>query len=272
MIERAIPRSGETLPVIGLGTWQTFDVGAADYPSRAQVLQRFVDLGGRVVDSSPMYGEAETAIGSLATELELKDRLFIATKVWTSGQAAGVTQMRDSLRKLRVDSLDLIQVHNLVDVEAHLETLAEWKAAGTVGYVGVTHYTTESHPQLERFLSRGGIDFVQCNFSLAVRQAESRLLPLAAEHGVAVLVNRPFENGQAFRHAGQAALPPVARELGCETWAQVFLKYVISHPAVTCVIPATADLDHLEENMAAGIGPLPESSERRALVEAWEQR
>ena len=206
------------------------------------MLQRFVALGGRLVDSSPMYGRAETAIGALASASDLHDRLFLATKVWTRGAAAGAAQMRESLAKLGVPAIDLMQVHNLLDVEAHLETLAEWKAAGRVRYVGVTHYTVESHRLLEPFLGRGLIDFVQCNYSLAVRDAESRLLPLAAEHGVATLINRPFESGAAFRTSGGRPLPPIARELGCESWAQVFLKYVISHPAVTCVIPATASL------------------------------
>jgi len=270
VIERTIPRSGERLPVIGMGTWQTFDVGPTDYAMRAQVLQRFVELGGRLVDTSPMYGRAEKAIGATADGHSLHDRLFFATKVWTRGAEAGVAQMHESLAKLGVRSLDLMQVHNLVDVEAHLETLAEWKAAGRVRYVGVTHYTVESHRQLEPFLGRGIIDFVQCNYSLAVRDAESRLLPLAAEHGVATLINRPFESGAAFKASSERALPQVARELGCKTWSQAFLKYVIAHPAVTCVIPATASLEHLEQNMAAGTGRLPDESERRALVEAWE--
>jgi aryl-alcohol dehydrogenase-like predicted oxidoreductase len=270
VIERVIPRSGESLPVIGLGTWQTFDVGPSDYTARAQGLQRFVDLGGRLVDTSPMYGRAEKALGAVADGHGLHDRLFFATKVWTRGAAAGVAQMHDSLAKLGVPSIDLMQVHNLVDVEAHLDTLAEWKAAGRVRYVGVTHYTVESHRQLEPFLGRGLIDFVQCNYSLAVRDAEARLLPLAAEHGVATVINRPFESGAAFTISAGRPLPPVARELGCETWAQAFLKYVISHPAVTCVIPATSSLAHLEQNMAAGFGRLPDAAERRALVASWE--
>jgi diketogulonate reductase-like aldo/keto reductase len=270
VIERAIPATGELLPVIGLGTWQTFDVGPADHEARGQVLQRFVELGGRVVDTSPMYRQAEAAIGAVVVERGLRDSLFLATKVWTRA-AEGAAQMEESLGKLQVPAVDLLQVHNLLDVEAHLETLAEWKAGGRTRYVGVTHYTVESHRELERFLERDIVDFVQFNYSLAVRDAEARLLPAAAERGVATLINRPFESGQSFRDAARAPLPAVARDLGCETWAQVFLKYVISHPAVTCVIPATADLDHLEQNMAAGIGPLPSAQERRALVEAWER-
>jgi len=271
VIERAIPRTGELLPVIGLGTWQTFDVGPAAYLSRADLLQRFSELGGRVVDTSPMYGEAETAIGAMVADRGLHDQLFFATKVWIRGKGEGVRQMNESFSKLQVPLVDLMQVHNLLDVDSHLETLAEWKTEGRVRYVGVTHYTVESHSQLERFLDRGIVDFVQCNYSLAVRRAESRLLPMAAAHGVATLINRPFESGQSFREAARRPLPAVAVELGCESWAQVFLKYAIAHPAVTCVIPATSDLDHLEQNMAAGIGPVPDEAARHALVDAWER-
>ena len=269
MLERAIPRTGEQLPVIGLGTWQTFDVGPGPYESHAQLLRRFVELGGRVVDSSPMYGRAEAVVGKLASELRLHDQLFLATKVWTTGRAAGLAQMQASLGKLQRAGIELLQVHNLVDVETHLDTLSDWKATGLVRYVGVTHYTLEAHELLEPFVRRGEIDFIQFNYSLAVRHAEERLLPLAAEHGVATLINRPFENGELFRSTARKQLPDVARELGCTTWAQPLLKYVVSHPAVTCVIPATANLRHLEENMAAGDEPLPDSREREAIVRAW---
>jgi diketogulonate reductase-like aldo/keto reductase len=271
VIERAIPRSGETLPVIGLGTWQTFDVTPSAYEPRTDVLRRFVELGGRLVDSSPMYGRSETAIGDVATEAGLHDQLFFATKVWTRGARDGIAQMEDSFRKLRVKRMDLLQVHNLVDVETHLRTLVEWKAAGRVRYIGVTHYTVEAHAQLEPYLARGEIDFVQFNYSLAVRDAERRLLPMAAEHGVATLINRPFESGGMFRDAGKKPLPAIAAELGCKTWSQLFLKYVASHPAVTCVIPATANVQHLEENMAAGLEPLPDATMREAIAQAWDR-
>ena len=271
MIQRAIPRTGERLPVVGLGTWQTFDVSRSEYLTRATVLKRFVELGGTLVDSSPMYGKSETVVGDLASELQLHDKLFIATKVWTPGQGAGVAQREDSCRKLRVARVDLMQVHNLVDVEAHLDTLAEWKAQGRVRYVGVTHYTVHAHTQLEPFLRRGDIDFVQFNYSLAVRNAEKRLLPMAAEHAVATLINRPFENGEMFNDAKRKPLPAIASELGCESWAQLFVKYVISHPAVTCIIPATADVRHLEENMQAANEPLPTDAMRAAIVRAWER-
>jgi diketogulonate reductase-like aldo/keto reductase len=270
VIERAIPRTGEPLPVVGLGTWQTFDVSPGEYESRARVLQRFVALGGRVVDSSPMYGRSETAVGDLAHQLRLHDRLFLATKVWIQGQQAGRAQMDDSLRKLGVSRIDLMQVHNLLDVEAHLATLAEWKAQGRVRYLGVTHYTVDSHRQLETFVQRGDVDFVQFNYSLAVRAAERRLLPMAAEHGVATVINRPFDNGAIFSAAARKRLPPIAAELNCRNWAQLFVKYLVSHPAVTCIIPATTDVEHLEANMRAAEPPLADDKMRATIVRAWE--
>jgi diketogulonate reductase-like aldo/keto reductase len=270
VIQRVIPRTGELLPVVGLGTWQTFDVTRAEYPGRARLLRRFVELGGKVIDSSPMYGKSEAVVGDLASQLQIQDKLFVATKVWTPGRGAGVAQMNASLRKLRVARVDLMQVHNLIDVEAHLETLLEWKATGKVRYIGVTHYTVESHAKLEPFLRRGDIDFVQFNYSLAVRAAEERLLPLAASHGVATLINRPFENGSMFGNAARRPLPAFAADLQCQSWAQLFVKYVVSHPAVTCVIPATSNVQHLEENMSAAHEPLPTDALRAAIVRAWE--
>jgi aryl-alcohol dehydrogenase-like predicted oxidoreductase len=270
MIQRAIPRTGELLPVVGLGTWQTFDVTPAEYEARGVVLRRFVELGGKLVDSSPMYGKSERVVGHLAREHKLHDRLFVATKVWTPGQRAGIAQMEDSFRKLGVARIDLLQVHNLVDVEAHLETLAQWKAEGRVRYVGVTHYTVESHAALEPFIRRSDIDFVQFNYSLAARDAEARLLPLAAEHGVATLINRPFENGDVFRMARRKQLPEVAAALQCQSWAQLFVKYLVSHPAVTCIIPATANVAHLEENMLAAHEPIPDETMRREIARSWD--
>lgn len=270
MLQRRIPNTGELLPVIGLGTWQTFDVERTDYASRTSVLKRFVELGGRVVDSSPMYGQSESVVGQLATDLGVHSQLFIATKVWTTGRVAGQRQMEESSRRLRAPCVDLMQVHNLVDAETHLDTLTGWKAEGRIRYVGVTHYTVESHALLEPFLRRGDIDFVQCNYSLAVRDAERRLLPLAAEHGVATLINRPFENGQIFDRARAKPLPAMAADLECESWSQLFLKYVIAHPAVTCVIPATSQVSHLEANMRAGEEPLPTESMRHAIARAWD--
>lgn len=237
---------------IGLGTWQTFDVASkAERAPLRDVLAEFVKLGGRVVDSSPMYGRSEEVLGDLAVELGVRDQLFVATKVWTSGKAAGIRQMEDSERKLR-GPVDLMQVHNLVDVDTHLATLREWKAAGRIKFIGITHYTAGAFADLERELDKGGIDYVQLNYSLAERDAERRLLPFAAERGVKVIVNRPFGSGSLFRQTRNKPLPAVAAEIGAESWAELFLAWVISHPAVTCAIPATSKVEHLRRNMRAG--------------------
>jgi diketogulonate reductase-like aldo/keto reductase len=256
--------------VVGLGTWQTFDVDRAEYGSRAQVLRRFVDLGGCVIDSSPMYGRSESVVGDLTEGFDRRGGLFIATKVWTRGEHEGIRQMEASLAKLRVPRVDLMQVHNLLDVETHLRTLRQWKGEGRVRYIGVTHYTVESHRDLELFLARDEVDFIQVNYSLAVRDAERRLLPMAADHGVATLINRPFENGRSFSRIAGTPLPPIASALDCGTWAELFVKYVISHPAVTCVIPATADVEHLEQNMRAAREPLPDQAMRTEIARAWD--
>jgi aryl-alcohol dehydrogenase-like predicted oxidoreductase len=265
-IVRAIPASKETLPVIGLGTWQTFDVGGSAREPLRQVLRRFVELGGRTVDSSPMYGRAESVVGDLAAELGVRDKLFVATKVWTSGRDTGIAQMEESLRRLRTPRLDLMQVHNLVDWRTHLKTLAEWKRAGRVRYVGVTHYTAGAYGELEQAMKTEPLDFVQLNYSLVEREADRRLLPLAADRGLAVLVNRPFAEGALFRRVRGQTLPPWADEIGCRSWAQLFLKWIVAHPAVTCVIPATSRPEHLEDNMQAGAGPLPDAALRGRIA------
>ncbi len=265
---RPIPSTGETIPAVGLGTWRTFDVGAAPARRRPlrEVLQRFVELGGRVVDSSPMYGTAEAVIGDLAAELGFAERLFLATKVWTRGREAGVAQMEQSLRRLRVRRLDLIQVHNLLDWRTHLGTLRAWKEAGRVRYLGVTHYTAAAYDELERVLRSEPLDVVQVNYSPVEREAERRILPLARERGVAVLVNRPFAEGALFARVRGRPLPAWAEALGCTSWAQVVLKWILAHPAVTCVIPATSRLQHLADNMQAGAGALPDAAARERLV------
>ncbi len=269
ILQRPIPSSGENIPAIGLGTWRTFDVGpsAAEREPLGEVLRRFVELGGRVIDSSPMYGTAESVAGDLAAEQGVTERLFLATKVWTSGREAGIAQMEQSLRRLRGRRLDLLQIHNLLDWKTHLRTLREWKQAGRVRYVGITHYTASAYEELERVLRAEPLDFVQLNYSLGERQAEQRILPLARERGVAVLVNRPFSEGGLFQRVRGRPLPAGAAELGCESWAQVFLKWILAHPAVTCVIPATSRPQHLVDNMKAGIGPLPDAAARARLAE-----
>jgi diketogulonate reductase-like aldo/keto reductase len=222
--------------------------------------------GGTVVDSSPMYGQAETVVGDLAAELNLHPSLFVATKVWTQGREAGVAQMERSRQRLRVARLDLLQVHNLVDWPTHLRTLRDWKAAGRVRYLGVTHYTASAYGELERIMRSEPLDFVQLNYSLAEPEAEHRLLPLAGERGIAVLVNRPYAEGALFRHVRGRPLPPWAAELGCQSWGQFFLKWILAHPAVTCVIPATSKPEHLADNMAAGTGVLPDPATRARMA------
>ena len=266
-LTRAIPSSGETVPVLGLGTWQAFDVAEPDRrgPLR-DVLRRFVELGGRVVDSSPMYGAAEAAVGDLAAELGLRESLWIATKVWTTGRAAGVAQMERSLRLLRGKRLELLQVHNLVDWQTQLATLREWKDAGRIRYLGVTHYSAAGHDALERVMRDEPLDFVQLNYSVAEPDAERRLLPLARERGIAVLVNRPLAQGALLSHARARRLPPWAADIGCASWAQLCLKWILAHPAVTCVIPATRRPAHLEDNMGAGVGHLPDTAMRSRIA------
>jgi len=269
MLTRKIPRSGEAVPVIGLGTWQTFDVGG-DTGARApllEVLETFLAAGGRVIDSSPMYGTSEAVVGDLLAALHVKQR-FLATKVWTRGKAEGAAQLEESMRRMRARPLDLIQVHNLLDVEVHLATLRARKAAGEVRYVGITHYLPSAFGDLERLLRKEELDFVQLPYSVAVREAEARLLPAAAETGTAVLVNRPFEEGALFALVKGKPLPGWAADIGCTAWSQVFLKFIVSHPAVTCVIPATARPRHLEENVGAGVGPLPDAELRRRIAAA----
>jgi len=269
MLQRAIPSTGEKLPVIGLGTWQTFDADRREAQRRslATVLETFVQLGGSVVDSSPMYGRAEAVVGALASALQLHDRLFLATKVWTSGKGAGVRQMEESLEKLAAPRLDLMQVHNLLDVEAHLATLAEWKSAGRVRYVGVTHYTAGAHDALVRVMRAQPLDFVQVNYSAAERQAEETVLPAAQELGIAVLANRPFAEGAIVSRLKGRPLPAWAADLECRSWPELLLKFVVSHPAVTCAIPATSDVEHLRANMRAGSGPMPDARQRAMIAE-----
>jgi diketogulonate reductase-like aldo/keto reductase len=268
LLARRIPSSGELLPALGLGTWRTFDVGAGavERAPLKEVLVAFVALGGRVVDSSPMYGTAETVVGDLASELGVADKLFLATKVWTTGREAGVGQMEQSFRHLRARRLDLMQIHNLLDWRAQLRTLRDWKAAGRLRYIGVTHYTEGAYDELERVLRAEPLDFVQVNYSPGEREAERRILPLAHDRGVAVLVNRPFAEGGLFRRVRGQSLPAWAVDLGAESWAQLFLKWILAHPAVTCALPATSRREHLQDNMKAGTGPLPDAAARARLV------
>ncbi len=271
MHTRKIPSSGEALPVIGLGTWQTFDVGG-DAAARAplkEVMRQFFAGGGRVVDSSPMYGSSESVVGDACAELGICEPLFMATKVWTSGREQGIREMQRSIERMRAGRMDLMQVHNLLDVETHTKTLREWKARQRVRYIGITHYTSSAYAEIERWLKTKQYDFLQINYSLAESESEKRLLPLAQELGVAVIANRPFAEGSMFRRVRGKPLPPWAAELGIGSWAQYFLKWIVSHPAVTCVIPATGKSEHMKDNLAAGTGRVPEDSQRTRMAQHY---
>jgi diketogulonate reductase-like aldo/keto reductase len=261
------------MPVIGLGTWRAFDVGADEtgrHPLR-QVLQHLLDAGGRIIDTSPMYGQAEAVSGDLLTQMAARPRSFLATKVWTTGRERGIEQMRRSAQLLRTEIIDLMQIHNLVDWRTHLATLRRMKEEGRVRYIGITHYTTGALPELARILrTEPGIDFVQLGYSLAMRAAETELLPIAAERGVSVIANQPLERGDLFRRVRRRALPDWAREFDCASWAELFLKYVLAEPAVTCVIPATGNPDHMKDNVGAGFGSLPEARQRQQIRELWD--
>lgn len=269
MATRPVPRTGEAIPVIGLGTWQTFDVGSgeAERAPRREVLQRFLAAGGRVIDSSPMYGRAEEVTGDLLAGLPGAPRPFLATKVWTRGRAEGEAQIRESMRRLRTERLDLLQIHNLLDWETHLPTLRRLKERGTIRYLGITHYARSAFGELERLLRTEGLDFVQLPYSAATREAERRLLPAARETGTAVLVMRPFEEGELFRAVKGRPLPAWAGELGAGSWGEIFLRFILSHPAVTAVLPATSNPRHLDENVRAGRGPTPDAALRRRMAE-----
>ena len=269
MLTRTIPSSGEAVPAVGMGTWQTFDPPSMSAEALApleEVLRIFRDAGGRLVDSSPMYGKSEDVTGLLSERIGANRELFIATKVWTSGERAGVRQMEESMRLLRrPQRLELMQVHNLVDWRTHLATLRRWKEAGRVRYIGVTHYQTHAFDELERIVRGERVDFVQLPYSIALRDAERRLLPAAADSGTAVLVNRPFEGGDLFGQVRGKPIPDFVRPFA-ESWAQAFLKFLLAHPAVTCVIPATSKPRNMRDNVGAGAGRLPDERERAQLA------
>jgi aryl-alcohol dehydrogenase-like predicted oxidoreductase len=268
MQQRKIPQSGEMLPVIGCGTWQTFDIGddPAERAQRAAVLAALLEAGGSVIDSSPMYGRAEAVVGDLLAAAAERPRAFVATKVWTSGRGAGIEQMERSMALLRTDRIDLMQVHNLLDWRTHLQTLKDWKEQGRVRYVGVTHYTSGAHADIEHVMRSERLDFVQINYALDDRAVEKRVLPLAHERGVAVIVNQPFGGGGLLRRLRDRRLPRWAAEIGCTSWAQVLLKFVLAHPAVTCVIPGTSRAEHMRDNAAAGLGSYPDARLRMRMI------
>ncbi|HLS81791.1 MAG TPA: aldo/keto reductase [Steroidobacter sp.] len=270
MLQRPVPSSssGESLPVIGMGTWNTFDVGESprDRAPLVEVLEAFYGAGASLIDSSPMYGAAERVTGDLVAQLGRQDATFYATKVWTRGRDRGVAQIEQSLRALRTPRLDLLQIHNLLDWRAHAATLRRLQRDGVVRYTGVTHYTVDAHDDLESVLRAQSFDFAQFNYSIATRAAERRLMPFCQERGVAVIVNRPFEEGALFTRVRGRKLPGYAAEIGCTSWAQFFLKFIISHPAVTCVIPATSRVAHMRDNLQAGFGALPDARLRERMA------
>lgn len=274
LILRTIPSSGEKLPAIGLGTSGPFEVTTSE-EARAplrEVLAAFFAGGATLIDTSPMYSTAEAVLGDLLTP-DQQAKVFLATKVWTPGsgghgEAKGIEQMQRSMALLKHKRVELMQVHNLVDLDAHLKTLRKWKDEGRIRYVGVTHYTTSSYPDLIAIIGREKLDFVQFNYSVGTREAEKKLLPLCADKGVAVIVNRAFEDGNLFTRVQGKPLPAWAAEFGAKSWAQVFLKFVLAHPAVTCVIPATGKVRNLVDNLGAGMGALPDAKQRAAIIAA----
>ena len=268
MQKRKIPATGEMLGVIGLGTWQTFNVGAgaAERQPLAEVLQALYAAGGSVVDSSPMYGRSEGVAGDVIRSLGTRERTFVATKVWTSGRAAGIAQMEQSLKLFHTDRIDLMQIHNLLDWQTQLETLRAWKKDGRIRLLGVTHYTESAHDQLEAVLKREAFDFVQINYAIDDRGAERSLLKTAQDRGVAVLVNRPFGGGSLMRTLARRPRPGWAAEIGCTSWAQILLKFVLANPAVTCAIPGTSKPEHMRDNVQAGTGVTPDAGLLKKMI------
>ncbi|BBP98621.1 aldo/keto reductase [Burkholderia sp. SFA1] len=270
MHTRPIPSTGEKLPIVGCGTWRTFDAGddLARRRELAGVLRALFAAGGSVIDSSPMYGSSEAVAGALLAESNTRNKAFIATKVWTDGRAAGIAQMEQSMRLWQTDRIDLMQIHNLLDWRTHLATLRDWKAAGKIRYIGITHYTSSAFAQVEAVLRSERIDFVQINYAANDRDAEARLLPLAAERGVAVIVNQPFGGGSLLASLRNRPLPAFAQTLGCTLWAQLLLKFVLGHPAVTCVIPGTGRPEYMIDNAHAGIGVYPDAAMKQRIADA----
>ena len=271
-MSRKIPSTGEELPAVGLGTWQVFDAGndaAARAPLR-QVIAGFAKAGGKLIDSSPMYGSAESVAGDLVAELGLRERLFVATKVWIRGREDGIAQMETSFRRLKVKQMDLMQIHNLLDAGIHTRTLQDWKSRNKIRYLGITHYTSSAYAEVEKWLSKESYDFLQINYSLAERESEKRLLSLCKDKNIAVIANRPFAEGAMFGRVRGKPLPPWAAEIGMASRAQFFLKWIVGHPAITCVIPGTGKPGHIADNVAAGFGALPDDATRRRMAEYFD--
>ena len=267
MSERSIPRTGEKLPVIGLGTWQVFDVAGseAEMEVRRNIVSLLIENGGSLIDSSPMYARSEEVVGDVIRAGSHREDLFLATKVWTNGRASGESQMRRSLDLMAAGTMDLMQVHNLRDLDVHMTTIRQWQSDGLIRYSGITDYRASALDEIENAMRTYNPDFIQINYSLAERDADRLVLPLAEELGIAVLVNRPFVSGGLFRAVGNRSLPSWAENFAA-SWGQFFLKYIISHPAVTCVIPATSKVHHMIDNLGAGFGELPDDATRQQMA------
>jgi diketogulonate reductase-like aldo/keto reductase len=273
MMKRKIPSTGELIPVIGLGTWIQFDVDrvSQEINELKKVLTNMNEIGGRLIDSSPMYGRSEETIGDLATGQQIPDKFFYATKVWTRGRQAGIDQMNASMKKMRRTTMDLMQIHNLVDWRTHIQTLREWKQQGKIRYIGITHYTDSHHDELADIIEKEKPDFVQFNYSVRSRHAEKRLLKTAQDNGTAVIINQPFETGALFYYVQGKKLPPMAAEYEINSWAQFFLKYIVSHPAVTCAIPGTSNPLHVVENMQTAYGSMPGEGDRKRMADYFDK-
>ena len=272
VIHRKIPSSGESVPVVGIGTSRRYQgTTEAERAQLKEVLRRFKELGGKVIDTAPAYGNAETVVGDLVAELGNRDSLFIATKVGAQGRDAGIEQMEQSLKRLRTLKIDLIAVHNLRDTQTQLRTLREWKQAGRIRYVGITTSSDRQYQEFEQTMKAEALDFIQVDYALDNRNADQRVLPLAADRGMAVMINLPFGRGQLFKTVQGQKLPPWASDFDCASWAHFFLKYIVSHPAVTCAIPGTATVEYLIDNLGASRGRLPEPAMRRRMERFIEQ-
>lgn len=268
MLYRKIPSTGEMLPVIGLGTWQTFDVGQnmEERKDLSEVLKLLATNSDSLIDSSPMYGSSEEVVGDLSSQLNLNEKFFLATKIWTSGKESGTMQMETSMKLLKRKQLDLMQIHNLVEWQTHIKTLRDWKEQGKIRYIGITHYLDSAHASVERLIKTEPLDFIQINYSMMSRAAEQSLLPLAQEKQIAVLINRPFEEGALFQRVKGKILPEWAKEFDCESWGQFFLKYILAHSAVNCVIPGTSKPHHMLDNVRAGEGLFPDEKQKQMML------
>jgi diketogulonate reductase-like aldo/keto reductase len=273
LIQRPVPSSGELLPVMGMGTSRTFDTPGdpASLANLTEVMQAFFNARGTVIDSSPMYGNAEARVGDVLRAMTPPPKVFAATKVWTTGRQQGIAQMQESARRMNVERFDLIAVHNLQDWQTHLDTLKGWKEDGKVRYIGITTSHGRDHPQFLEVMRKQPVDFAQFSYNIEDRRAEQELLPLAADRGIATMINRPYQRGALFNKSRGKALPALAAELDCNSWGQFYLKYILAHPAVTCIIPATARVHHMVDNMQANFGRVPDPQQRADMLRLFEQ-